>query len=247
MDLNWPRDIFILAACSQHSQSYGLQLPKKFVHDSNGRLISINPKKNRADVSLAYRCTNMYVHPHVDYDGLSYYEIKSSLAGPSGIHNIDHIRDFQKELDFFILFLIDDYDNYRERCYVLPKKFITENSEFTLKNMTGTKEVNKFNKYTEKSFALRKEIAYSIFDKGNILPSTEYSDLINYIEYMSDTVHILTNNMTISHKIGHSPFKRSNVNPIVNANVSYLSDTYTLSSKFQKKGKKLKGRRSKVN
>jgi hypothetical protein len=176
IDINLPIDIFVTELYRKNSQSFGLGMGRKIIHDSNGALISSDP-----DHGDAYSTNTS--------DPL-FHEAKSSCSGIKGIYNIVHIRPYQN-FDYFILCFVDRKDKFKQQYFLIPKSFICDN--FKLSNMNNTRKSNKKNKEIDKRMSIKTEVAHYYFGNANLLADTSYDTLQHYLQSTDENKSMYSN------------------------------------------------------
>lgn len=174
INLNQKIESFVTDAFTHTPSSYGHLLCKKIIYDSNGVLLRCEPDFGDAvsfsdNTELIRRLLN--------------YEVKTSyLDLKTNTFRLTHLRDYQ-DFDYFIVCFIDRSDNFKPHFYVLTRSFICDNKElFKLHAMNNTNRANQDNVNIDKAITIKKEVAFNLFGKNNLLPGTSYDDLITAIK-----------------------------------------------------------------
>jgi len=170
LDMTKAMPLFLRHVVGVLTQRYGVGIELKIAFDSEGHLRKA--PRFYGDLFLFSSVLNKDV----------YFEVKSSyLSESNGGYRITHTRSYEK-FNYFLLCLVDQMDNFQERFYLIPKKYITDNpEEFSISAMNGNNEVNKDNKNIEMSKTVSKDFAYSYFGKYSVLEGTDYNDWITFL------------------------------------------------------------------
>lgn len=174
VDINLPINTYVTELYRKNTQSFGMGICKKIIHDSNGALKPSDP-----DFGDAYSTITTESN-----------EVKSSCLGKTDIFNITHIRDYQN-FNYFILCFVDRKDKFKQSYFIVPKSFICNN--FKLNAMNNTKKSNMRNKEIDKRMSIKKEIALYYFGKANLLADTSYDTLQHFLQSTEENREMFSN------------------------------------------------------
>lgn len=157
----------IYSECTPNT--YGKVFAKKVIIDSGDVLTET---KNNSDIG------DCEYYDYVKKKKV-YSEIKISYRNKQGNYRITNIRDFQN-FDYFIICLVDTYNGFKPKFYMVPKNHITKSGFLTLTAMNNTKSSNSENKNVATSTTINEVNASWFLGKENILGGTSYKHLMKF-------------------------------------------------------------------
>lgn len=141
----------------------------------------------KRDYEIVQRGWSYKVEEIICFDNVhkKFIEVKISYLGKNGTYTIRNIRPYQN-FDYFLFCFVDCDNNFKQTYILVTKEFITENSDFTLTPMNGTKKVNKDRKNIAFGTAFKKRsFQFSELIDCNLLKGTEYNDVFNFFDKKS--------------------------------------------------------------
>lgn len=135
-------------------------------HESNGVLKNVNPKDDRGDIS----CNDKY------------FEAKFMTVTQNGFYRFTNIRAYQN-IDFYIIGLLDQFNNYIKRYYVITGRDLLNNVIKQRYPMSGTAKANEENKNIGECANVNKNDCVRLLEEYNILRGNKSSDLIDFLLY----------------------------------------------------------------